>query len=875
MRKSILSALFLPLINLGSEIVSIQQALNDQLNKEVCFIENKGQVHDQNYEPRHDVLYSASARNMVMHVKNNGVSYQLYKTISYKEIQFGANKAKQKVANDQAIYRIDLNWINANSNFHKKEDELINETSNFYLAHCAKGILDVRSYKGITLNGLYNGIDLHYYVKDGDIKYDYLVAPNANYRQIQIEVKGAEITLNDDGSLLLKTPFGSVKEGQPIVFQNGIQLKSRWIIDKNILSFEIQNYNPHYQLIIDPLTRLWGTYYGGSGDDQGRSCITDGVGNVYLAGTTDSNIGIATNGSYQNIFGGSFDVFLTKFNLGGLRQWSTYYGGENSEFGADIATDNNGNIYFSGITQSSVGISTPNSHQSSFAGGVDAFIVKFNSSGIRQWSTYYGGSGIDLGSVHSDNSGNVYLVGQTDSYSGIATPGSHQTNHAGGINDAFLVKFNSLGVRQWGTYYGGEGDDIAIKVCNDPMLNIYLVGFQTNSNSGIATTGSYKPSFGGGISDAFLVKFNSSGIRQWGTYYGGMGDDKGYDICIDNFSNIYITGNTDSNTDIASTFGHQTYFAGGFYDAFLAKFNSSGIRQWGTYYGNSGLDCGIKSCTDNFGNIYLCGYTDSNIGISTTGSYQDVYGGGPTDVFFMKFNTQGVRQWSTYYGGNDNDIAGGFCLDNFGNIYLSGLTNSINGIANSVGHQPNYAGGDFDAFLVRFDNCKPILSTATVNSEVCLGTSINFSVVTTGTLIPAYSWAGPNSYSSTLQNPSIPNASSVHVGIYTLTVSYNGCDDIANIQVARVAPCNEISEVEKKLNSFYLKPNPNNGKFIIMNKSNESYDLSIYDQLGQLLYEGINNNDNEQIDLSNFSMGVYYAKINVNGKQQNIKFIIQ
>src|SRR5690606_20259205 len=128
-------------------------------------------------------------------------------------------------------------------------------------------------------------------------------------------------------------PLGKIQEGAPIVYQNNKQLKAKWQIKNNTLSFEIENYNPNLELIIDPITRLWGTYYGGAGDDLGYSCATDASGNVYMAGWTTSNTGtiIATTGSHQSTFGGSSDAFLVKFNTDGIRQWATYYGGSGSE----------------------------------------------------------------------------------------------------------------------------------------------------------------------------------------------------------------------------------------------------------------------------------------------------------------------------------------------------------------------------------------------------------------------------------------------------------------------------------------------------------------------------------------------------------------
>ncbi|HRE59406.1 MAG TPA: SBBP repeat-containing protein, partial [Candidatus Kapabacteria bacterium] len=122
---------------------------------------------------------------------------------------------------------------------------------------------------------------------------------------------------------------------------------------------------------------------------------------------------------------------------------------------------------------------------------------------------------------------------------------------------------------------GGNGNDIGRSIAIDTDNNIYMTG-RTTSTSAIATTGSHQTTHGG-QEDAFLVKFNGSGVRQWGTYYGGTGNDNGSGIAIDLNGLIYVTGATASTTSIAVTGSHQPFFSFGF-DAFLVKFNSSGVR---------------------------------------------------------------------------------------------------------------------------------------------------------------------------------------------------------------------------------------------------------------------------------------------------------
>jgi hypothetical protein len=357
-----------------------------------------------------------------------------------------------------------------------------------------------------------------------------------------------------------------------------------------------------------------------------------------MIGSTSSTSGIATAGAHETTVN---DGFLVKFNSSGVRQWGTYFEGN----GNACTTDASGNVYIVGLTNSTSGIATAGAHQTVMSGSGDAFLVKFNSSGVRQWGTYFGGpfnggSANETGiSCATDASGNIYMVGKTPSNSGIATVGAHQT--AGGTQffDAFLVKFNSTGVIQWGTYYDGLGDTQPNSCATDASGNVYMAGqvFQELlPDSGISTPGAHQTTYGGGFTDAFLVKFDPNGVRQWGTYYGGSSVEEGTSCAIDPSGNVYMAGHTGSTTGIATAGAHQTVFGGGGLDGFLVCFNSSGVRQSGTYYG----ECFVSDCaTDASGNVYMAGITTSSSGIATAGAHQTANGNsGYNDAFLVKFS---------------------------------------------------------------------------------------------------------------------------------------------------------------------------------------------------------------------------------------------
>jgi len=779
---------------------------NSPLVKSLSFIENKGQVHDENNAPRPDVLYSGFDGQMTYHFGKNGFSYQLYKVESWKKVMDPRTKTEDKCPEKTSIFRTDLIWLGANPSALPEGANALSETSNYFVNSGEKGIMGVRSFEALRYTNLYKGIDVKWYHSKGQLKYDYQVKAGVDYHQIRLQIKGLKkIHLNKKGELVMQTPYGDIIEQAPLVLQNGKALKAKWTIKQNVIGFEIENLDPAFPYVIDPAVRQWGTYYGGNSIDNVKSISTDGSSNVYMTGWTVSGNGtsIATAGAHQStLISASYQAFLVKFNSSGIRQWGTYFGGIWDEIAYGCKVDNSGDIYITGHSTSptSTDVATPGAHQSTLGGNADAFLAKFNTSGVLQWSTYYGGAESDVSFVcTTDGSGNVYMAGASASTINIATGGSHQNAFGGGTSDAFLVKFNSAGVRQWATYYGGAGNESGYGCAVDGSGNVYLTGLSTvDVGTVIATAGSHQSSSGGSY-DGFLVKFDASGVRQWGTYYGGSGDEYAYGCAVDGSGNIYFTGHTSSNngTSVATAGSHQSSLSPASYDAYLAKFNSSGVRQWATYYGGSGYEIAFTCITDPSTDVYLSGYTSTNTGtaIASSPAYQSSYGGGSYDAFLVKFSSTGVRQWGTYYGGNDQDEGWSIALDASGNILLGGTTRSPGVMASPTGHQTSQGGGGEDGFLAKFKDCDITSLSASSNAlPVCEGSNLNLTGSVTSGLSLTYSWTGPNSFTSTAQNPVINNVTPSSNGTYFFTVNDGaGCQLTATLGVMNIDPSTTIS----------------------------------------------------------------------------------
>ncbi len=368
-------------------------------------------------------------------------------------------------------------------------------------------------------------------------------------------------------------------------------------------------------------SRIWATYYGGTGNDQSLFLATDLSANVFITAWVSSSSGIATTGAYQTSYGGSQDAGLAKYDSSGQLKWSTYYGGSGTESPNNLATDHNGNVIMVGGTSSSSAIATANAWQPKFGGNNDGFVASFSPSGSLNWATYQGGTAYEFtwGDV-TDQFGNIYVNGQTASSKGITSNIPYQPTLNGSTN-SFLSKFSPTGTMIWSTYYGGGGTDVGLNLATDPTGSIFVTGY-TNSTTGIATPKAYLTSLAG-TQNAFLSKFSPAGNLMYGSYYGGSGTDVGYDIHADANGNTYISGNTTSTSGIATSGGYSSGYSSGNNDAFLAGFYFKSLaNDAGIAIMPSGSCAGKQSITamlENFGTKNL---TSATIGWSLNGKVQ-------------------------------------------------------------------------------------------------------------------------------------------------------------------------------------------------------------------------------------------------------------
>lgn len=492
----------------------------------------------------------------------------------------------------------------------------------------------------------------------------------------------------------------------------------------------------------------WATYYGGNDDDLGFSVTIDKSGNTCIVGRTGSANNISTTGSFldtlpaQPPLGGSFVAY---FNKSGTRQWATYY----KDWIHDVTFDSTGNIYITGVSDDT-SAATSGTHQDSLWGVSDAYITKFSATGTRLWTTYFGGELVDGGSsiaITSDNK--IILAGYTTSTMNIADSFAHQSTIYDS-SDYFIAKFDTTGNKIWSSYYGGTGREYSMDIFFNPCVvtldnkgNIFFAG-STTSNANIATPGAhiysrrYKGqsinpainlSWGIANTDAFLVKFDENGARQWATYFGDSSTELNQGIACDLDGNVYISGFTDSKNGIATTSAHQTSFNS--IAAYLAKFDAAGNLEWATYHGDTLIyyfHNPIAISFDGNRHVYLTSLGRSNM--STANSPQ------PTalpsiPVATVAFDENGNRVWGTYLGGYGQNAITDVCTYK-NRIAIAGITLADSLLATTGAHQNTYGGNNpagggvvvlpaGDAYLYQYElkDTNVFISSAFVDSVLC------------------------------------------------------------------------------------------------------------------------------------------------------------
>lgn len=716
-----------------------QQVVEPIQQSQLLFVENKGQIADMKGNAHPEILFTTGSKSMKLFITATSIDYQFARTKSLKtqtNTQDYTDPFYQNQTLDDSTeihtHRVFMRLKDANPKPQIIREQKNSYYENYYLPQCQTGVTHVSTYEKITFKNVYQNIDWVLYTKNGHLKYDFIVHPNANQKDIKLVYEGQDsLLLLPDGSLKIVTTLGIIQEAAPVIYQQNTKISGAYQLKGNQLSFTIGKYNNLLPLTIDP-ELLWGTYYGDNGDqDYMTGSCADNKNDIYISGSTTSTLGIALNG-HINVYSGGFnDAYLVKFDEDGKRLWATYFGGEWSDTPAEPISDSNLDAYLIFFSRSTTGLKGTRNQINNAGGFSDNYIAKFNKDGIFLWGTFYGGEDIDIThSVSLDSKSNLLISGVTRSKTGISKNGYLNTSksNAWSNSSGFFSKFDSSGNLLWASYFGDVAREIAVDNNDDIIISgectsltdsINYNGFQ----SSIGGTGQYE-------GDAFLAKFSSNGNIIWGTYYGGEEFDGEATCSIDEQGNCYLVGRTRSKMGISFN-GIKNSKTGTFEDGFITKFNKSGQRLWATYIGGDSSDGfrGVKSTSS--GDIYVIGFTNNN-GIQLKNPFLkasiksiDVF-----DGYIAKLTTNGQLEWATLFGSDKVDHITHLNLDKKRNLLITGETDEHK-LKDFNGFRPEYLGNNNRGpFFIKIkDNPFAIEKVSPVKTNYCVGEDLKLTYI--------------------------------------------------------------------------------------------------------------------------------------------------
>jgi hypothetical protein len=522
----------------------------------------------------------------------------------------------------------------------------------------------VATYSRVTYRNVYPGIDVTYYAKDGELEFDLIVGPQGVPSLIRLTFVGAtKLSLDENGGLKVRVLSSVLSIGCPIAYQvvNGAKRPvgtAFELVGQSEAVLRIKTYDSHLPLIIDPIL-TYSTYIGGSQLDTVAGIATDSAGNAYIVGQTQS-IDFPVEFPIQSLRGPS-DAFITKLDPNGNPVYSTFIGGDADDAAKAIAVDSAGNAYIAGSTFSQ-NFPTAGPTKTQYGGAGDGFITRLDASGSLSLSMYLSGDASDIATgIAVDGAGNIYVTGSTKS-TNFPIPWFPRN-----LNDAYVAKFDSTGVLTWGKLLGGSGEDTGSGIAIDQSGFVYLTGTTASSdfgtvlplqpkisgpsdcfvaittNQGVFIYSSYLGGSGNetctaitvdasgitivggtdssdfptlrpiqpmlqGATDGFVTKLALDGSRLvYSTYLGGGNDDILNDVTADGSGTVYVVGRTFS-TDLQLINPIQTSNLGGA-DVMVAKISPSETLTFSTYLGGGGDDTGVGVALDSTGNLLLAGNT--------------------------------------------------------------------------------------------------------------------------------------------------------------------------------------------------------------------------------------------------------------------------
>jgi len=853
------------------------------------FVTNAGQLKGTDSLQHPEILYFGNAGNTILFLSQSAFHYAFAHTHP-DTADYDTTLIYQVL---DTLFRIDMKLLNSNANYVILPSDTSQGYNNYYYGNSAW--THALTYQKIKYENVYNEIDLAFHSND---EFRFNIGANGLPDRIKFYYQGAtSVSIDANGYLNVNTPLGNKQYvAQAYEWRNNQWNEFTVNFQKtdSIISYSLGTHTSgvplmlktiHPPIIIGPGQNnnlKWSTYFGGNitGETFTDVYIND-ADYIYGVGSTQSANFPQNNGLPINlgILNGETDAFVVKFKPDRSRDFCTFYGGEKGDFATAVATDNVGNVIFTGWSLSN-GIGNLPFPQCSGCIGYNngggygpGFVVKLNSLGALDppnggMSTFYGFTGQAIPySIATDNLNNIIIAGR---YRSVNL--SHHVPYPTGTNNGFIQQYNgpvnsddifiakfigSTNQLDWATQLGGNQSEELQRIRTDAAGKLYVYG-STNSNS----TGVYlTPPVISNDSVDFPICFPE------GWYSNACGVQSGF--------NPYVKGKTGASATS---------------DAFICEFNTSNYLSWSTMFGGSQNDrLGEIAVSPANDNIFITGTTNSSdLPVQyLPGAYNDNSLDVGYDAFIAKFDTECKRQiWTTYYGGQDNDRGDGISVNNFRYAHAVLFTRSNNLLTvpppaggfyqQYLNQDPTLTDNSYDFFILKFnpsealiyatyfggknDESQPSLAFQNNNQNLVIAGSTFSNEDTDLFPLQGYALSAVDYYDHDL----IDNNPGLHPFITNL---YNNCTLCREGEFHYAVYNNQTDVI-----SF---PNPASQAVFIKSIKDAINKIQITDMMGKMVYA------DEKIsvalyacDVSRLPDGLYIIEVTVNGNVNRNKLVV-
>ena len=660
----------------------------------------------------------------------------------------------------------------------------------------------------------------------------------------------------------------------------------------------------------------WAHQIAGASNDMGNALVTDSLGNVYSTGSfTATNDFDPGPGTTNLTSAGADDLFVLKMDGAGNFVWARRVGGTLNDRGNGLAVDPLGNVYITGTFQQTVDFDPgPGTSNLSSPGGEKCFVLKLDANGDFLWAVHFEANASNYGrGIATDDVGNVYLTGE---FGGTADfdPGPGTFNLSAAATDLFTVKLDAAGNLVWAVKQGGSSTEVAYALDLDVDGNVYTTGDFGGFPDFDPGPGSFVLSpTGGGQRSCFISKLDGSGGFVWAKMISGTDEVLGESIELDADKNVVLGGYFYGTADFdpgGATFNQSA--TGSTPDAFIAKLDSMGNFAWAKRIGYDQIDNCTAVGVDKLGNVIATGLFEGTVDLDPGPGVQNATSA-YSDIFVVKLDPNGNFGWAGHMGGTFGDLPRSIALGSNGQVFIAGGFNGTSDFDPGPGSfNLTSFGNSFDIFLVKLNQCQPLLSTQTAsacdsytwpatgstytasgaytttltNAAGCDSTlTLNLTIYTlaasisasanTLTATPAgatYQWLDCNNGYAPVNGATGQVFSPASSGAFAVLVTQNGCSDTSACESVVLTG----ALAGASLPEITLYPNPSEGLvYLDLGQVLPNGRITLLDLAGKQVQESqFESRQQMQLDLRAQAAGIYFLQIHTETFTKTLKLIV-